>query len=534
MTNLFPLAGIEQALLQAFAASTPSPIPTPMRAEDTAPKGPQFTEVFFEVAEPEAPPVMPVLTVKKKEEAGGQPIPELALPIPVLPVQAAPVETPREPTTLAPAPAPAAAPATVALPIAPGRRDHLAFAIRLSPVAPQENAAPAPALPALSSTLAAPAPAPEPIAPPAAFVAPTPAPAPNTGTPALAVPVLTRATGEPAPVVAAPAPLPTPAAPAPASLERDLAAPAAITAPEHDAPIPVPAAPATAPVKPVAPEPTLAVPLPAPVKPVPIPASHVPAAPLQTVEAEPAPELPKAPIETKPRATKPARPITAAPRDIAPKTPNPEPIQARPMQAKTSEPQPSTHVQKPAHAESETDAPTPMPEIKPQAAAPVPSDPPPAALEPARDAKPVERAPRTYEVHEPAPVKPPEVARDIRLELHANDRKVELRVLERGGEVQVAVRTPDARLAGDLRDNLPALSSRLEQTGFRTESLHAATASSSETLRPIESPVQAEHRSADHHSKQDPRDRREDAPPQQQNPRKQKGKEFEWLMSSLR
>jgi hypothetical protein len=48
--------------------------------------------------------------------------------------------------------------------------------------------------------------------------------------------------------------------------------------------------------------------------------------------------------------------------------------------------------------------------------------------------------------------------------------------MERGGQVHVAVRTPDARLAGELREDLPALTTKLEQAGFRAEAWHPATA----------------------------------------------------------
>ncbi|HXN46332.1 MAG TPA: hypothetical protein VN893_06800, partial [Bryobacteraceae bacterium] len=47
--------------------------------------------------------------------------------------------------------------------------------------------------------------------------------------------------------------------------------------------------------------------------------------------------------------------------------------------------------------------------------------------------------------------------------------QVSLRVVERGGEVQVAVRTADPQLAGDLRQNLPDLVSELSGRGYRAE-----------------------------------------------------------------
>ena len=73
----------------------------------------------------------------------------------------------------------------------------------------------------------------------------------------------------------------------------------------------------------------------------------------------------------------------------------------------------------------------------------------------------------------------PAAVRDLRLEVSGADQRVEVRLTERAGEVRVAVRTPDARLAADLRENLPTLSSRLEQTGFRAEGLLHDSASAS-------------------------------------------------------
>src|SRR5208283_2126340 len=51
-----------------------------------------------------------------------------------------------------------------------------------------------------------------------------------------------------------------------------------------------------------------------------------------------------------------------------------------------------------------------------------------------------------------------------------------VRLVERGGEVHVAVRTSDAGLAADLRQGLPALAAKLEQNGFRTETWHPGAA----------------------------------------------------------
>jgi len=77
----------------------------------------------------------------------------------------------------------------------------------------------------------------------------------------------------------------------------------------------------------------------------------------------------------------------------------------------------------------------------------------------------------------PTPSEPPResAVRELSLSVSgpsANGRtagQVSLRVVERGGEVQVAVRTTDPQLAGDLRQNLPDLVSELSGRGYRAE-----------------------------------------------------------------
>jgi hypothetical protein len=65
-------------------------------------------------------------------------------------------------------------------------------------------------------------------------------------------------------------------------------------------------------------------------------------------------------------------------------------------------------------------------------------------------------------------------AREIRLQVTGGEERVDVRLTEHRGEVQVAVRTPDSRLTEALRNDLPALSARLEQNGFRAETWHPA------------------------------------------------------------
>ena len=60
----------------------------------------------------------------------------------------------------------------------------------------------------------------------------------------------------------------------------------------------------------------------------------------------------------------------------------------------------------------------------------------------------------------PAPAAAAQIS--IRLDAEGDSDRVELRIRERGGEVQVAVRTSDAEMAGSLRQDLGELVKRLE------------------------------------------------------------------------
>jgi hypothetical protein len=145
-------------------------------------------------------------------------------------------------------------------------------------------------------------------------------------------------------------------------------------------------------------------------------------------------------------------------------------------------------------------------------------------------------------IHPPAPPEPPadnakplSPLREIRLEFNNADQRVELRMVERAGDVHVAVRTPDARLAGAIREDLPALSARLEHTGFHAEGWHTgipevprlaslATAAGS-------SPQDQQQQSDPNRGRQQQEDRQQ---PKQQESRKNDRKDFAWLFTSLR
>jgi hypothetical protein len=208
--------------------------------------------------------------------------------------------------------------------------------------------------------------------------------------------------------------------------------------------------------------------------------------------------------------------------------------------AEPDDPRPTpSRLEAPSPAEAPARESVVMPVIG-HGAAPVAASVESARLEPAAAPKPIEHTAPPEPISEPAPLKSSARAHDIKLAVADGDRRVEVRVSERAGEIRVAVRTPDSRLSGDLRENLPSLSSRLEQTGFRTEPWRPAAPAQSEAVRFADASVSSGRQSADGQAEQrqpdrqgghdSSRSRHQDESPN----RKQKGKEFEWLMSSLR
>ena len=151
-------------------------------------------------------------------------------------------------------------------------------------------------------------------------------------------------------------------------------------------------------------------------------------------------------------------------------------------------------------------------------------------------------APAATPPADPAP--PPAqaaTAHDIKLEVGgAGEPRVEVRVTERGGDVHVAVRTPDSRLAGDLREDLPALATRLEQSGF-----HATTwqpAAGGDRQHSADPPAGASSQDPQNQSRQnggeqqgDPREQQPKEPENPDHPSqpKEQGKDFAWLLSSI-
>lgn len=165
-----------------------------------------------------------------------------------------------------------------------------------------------------------------------------------------------------------------------------------------------------------------------------------------------------------------------------------------------------------------------------------PASAPAGAARPHAEPAPAERTSALVESEAP---KTPASTRDIKLEVGSGDQRVELHLVEHGGDVHVAVRTPDTHLAGELRENLPALSSRLEQTGLRPEEWHTTTPVNGEWHRRVEHSAAASANDSNNQSRQDSRERQgdpEQRPPktlEEQPNRKEKGKDFAWFMSSL-
>lgn len=140
----------------------------------------------------------------------------------------------------------------------------------------------------------------------------------------------------------------------------------------------------------------------------------------------------------------------------------------------------------------------------------------------------------------PEPLKMHTPARDIQLQVNRGDQRVDVRLSERAGEVRVAVRTIDTQLAGALREDLPALSARLEQTGFRTETWHAAALSQAE--HPVRTTpslpsgngqdTQDQSRQGGRQQQESQEHRRPREPVNEASPRASR-KRFAWLMSHL-
>jgi hypothetical protein len=144
---------------------------------------------------------------------------------------------------------------------------------------------------------------------------------------------------------------------------------------------------------------------------------------------------------------------------------------------------------------------------------------------------------------EPEALKAP-LARDLKFEVTGGQQRVEVRLSERAGEVRMTVRTADEPLADTLRENLPALSARLAESGFKSEAWHPAASSTDELRHTAESAARGASHDANRDADAQPRQQDREPPdggaqrrpksPQETAPQKEKGKDFPWLISSLR
>ncbi|MBS1856539.1 MAG: hypothetical protein JST11_14315 [Acidobacteria bacterium] len=139
------------------------------------------------------------------------------------------------------------------------------------------------------------------------------------------------------------------------------------------------------------------------------------------------------------------------------------------------------------------------------------------------------------------PAKPAAPAREIRLEMARGDGRVEVRLSERAGNLEVAVRTPDNHLAERLREGLPALSDRLAENGVRTETWHTGEVLAPGWRQNHEAPAAAPGGRDDtppgrQGQEQQPGEGQQRRPrhPDENQPKQEKGKDFEWFLSATR
>ena len=120
--------------------------------------------------------------------------------------------------------------------------------------------------------------------------------------------------------------------------------------------------------------------------------------------------------------------------------------------------------------------PAPNPEVTAHAIAVPPQESPraaaaaPPAPAPPNAAKALETTPPTAPA---APAHPLNPVKDLSIQVgQASQERVDVRLVDRGGELQVAVRAANPVTADGLRQGLSQLADRLEQSGFHTESWH--------------------------------------------------------------
>jgi hypothetical protein len=116
--------------------------------------------------------------------------------------------------------------------------------------------------------------------------------------------------------------------------------------------------------------------------------------------------------------------------------------------------------------------------------------------------------------------------RELSLQISsAGDQKVDVRLVERAGEVHVSVRTPDAELAHEMRQELGSLTGKLAQSGFGAEQFTPPSSGSSNLADQRSTPGN-QNPPGDHG--QDPQSGGS-GQQQQQQPQDERGKHPDWL-----
>ena len=152
----------------------------------------------------------------------------------------------------------------------------------------------------------------------------------------------------------------------------------------------------------------------------------------------------------------------------------------------------------------------------------------PESVETKPTATPAEPAPRSPAVH------------DIQLRLDGDTGRVNVRVVERAGEVRVDVRTPDGGLSRALRADLPSLATRIEQAGFHAETWRPTPIAASEREGTVERAAASHGQQLPQQGQQDSRDRQDEQRERQpksgvaQRASETGGKDFARLFTALR
>jgi hypothetical protein len=232
--------------------------------------------------------------------------------------------------------------------------------------------------------------------------------------------------------------------------------------------------------------------------------------------------------------------LRAAPASVAPPA-----AEANSRPAVPVDKQPDVPPQDSRKAADDTDSATPVVSATHIPVSPLttPESQPPAAK--SAEPTPTAEAPAPSAPTQTEPANPPvqtAAAHDIKLQVAGEgDQRVEVRVTERGGDVVVAVRTPDTRLAGDLRQELPALATKLEQSGFHATTWQPAASGEREHLADPQAAAsgqdaQGQSRQNGREQQRDPEQQKQQGPENPANPAqpKEQGKDFAWLLSSIR